>query len=54
MSEVIDSSHCPGFLLWSSFQIMVEGGQTEEENVSFTKQIGIRVDNMTRTYRAEL
>ena len=33
---------------------MVEGGKTEEENVSFTKQIGIRVDNMTRTYRAEL
>lgn len=54
MHEVIDPSHCPGFLLWNSFQIMVEGGKTEEENVSFTKQIGIRVDNMTRTYRAEL
>lgn len=33
---------------------MVGGGKAEEENVSFTKQTGIRVNDITRTYRAEL
>lgn len=53
MHEVIPFT-CPGFLLWNSFQIMVQGGKTEAENVNFTKQIGVSADNMARTDRAEL
>lgn len=37
------------FLPWSSFQIIVQGGKTEAENVSFTKLIGIRADNTAGT-----